>query len=698
MQSNPDQNGALNVFQELVRRDVLSLAFEHCPQQVLILDADSLRFVAANVAARRALGVSLARLRQMTPADLPGLSPGARLRRVLNRLRRRPSARARFDVALVPGSDLFVQVDALFVDGVAPSFAFYIGEPRTRDTMDQQEARGLRVAVEVLPDAFVLYDRDDRLVTCNAKYREFYGESAPAMVKGARFVDILRHGLARDQYKDAIGREEDWLKQRLAAHERADDIVEQQLSDGRWLRVFERKTPDGGRVGLRVDITEVKKQQAALDMLSRTDDLTGLLNRRGLLDRARAAAADLRPGHRMFAMQIDLDRFKIINERQGHDAGDAVLRAVAARISDPLLRPVAVARVGGDEFVILVTTRRQDESVLEMCRRLIDRLTEAVPHKGMSLNIGAGIGVAPYRPERSDPITDMLTGADVALQRVKQAGSGTAMMFRDSMREEAQRVHQMAEQMQLGLTRGEFEPYFQPQIDTSTREIIGFEALIRWIHPKDGMIPAYQFLDVAHRAGLTEALDEVVMDRACFAARQLLDWGCKAPRISINMSLAQVSDPGILSRLLHHMRAHNVTSENIHVELLESTLLDGQSNQIVSNVQNLIAAGFPVELDDFGTGHAAIATLRKFAVSCIKIDRSLVQNIDSDSELQVITAAIINLAKRLGIAVLAEGVETRTEEATLRTMGCHRVQGYLHARPMPLAALRDFLTEWELAG
>ena len=207
-----------------------------------------------------------------------------------------------------------------------------------------------------------------------------------------------------------------------------------------------------------------------------------------------------------------------------------------------------------------------------------------------------------------------------------------------------------------------------------------------------GLVSPFEFLPAAERAGLMGELDEVILDKSCAAAAILNKWGLSHASISVNMSMSLLQDTEILARLKRHTDQHGIRPCNLRLELLESTLLDARSDIIVKNAHKLIRHGYAVELDDFGTGHAAIATLRKFSVSRIKIDRSLVQDIDTDAELRVITSAIINLAEQLGIKALAEGVETSGEQDTLNEMGCFFAQGYFHARPMPLADLRAWIT------
>ena len=693
MQSNPDQINRLGAFQDLERRGLMPALFDRTPLQIYGFDATSLRFFAANPAACRATGMSLAELRRKRPQDLLRPEAARRLERLLVRIRLRATPALSTTIQLDQRIGLRLDLTIVYHDGPAPSFLACLGRISQAYRSASNAFATLETAIEALSDGFVLYDNRDRLVICNQRYRDLYSESAPAMTPGRTFEEILRYGLDRGQYEDAIGQEEEWLARRLDAHRTCAAPVEQHLSGDRWLRIEERPTQDGGRVGLRVDITAIKHHQAELNRLAITDDLTGLLNRRGLMDRLDRMRAALLRGQDLMVMQIDLDRFKTVNDVWGHEAGDAVLTASARRLSRIIGPGGAISRVGGDEFVVARPCGGGTAFSADFARQIIEALSDPIPLRGQSVRVGASVGFDHCRTDDARTLSDVLASADIAISHAKQSGGGVAVAFRDAMREESRRVHLMAEDIQRGLAAGEFEPFYQPQIDTRSGRITGMEALVRWRHPERGLVPAFQFLDVAQKSGLADALDDVVVDRACEAAQTLRRWGMKGSRISINLSASQISDPHIVSRLHGHMAAHGVSSDDLRVELLESTLIDQRSTQTVRNVHALIEAGFPVELDDFGTGHAAIATLRQFAVSCIKIDRSLVQNIDSDPELQVITAAIIDLAHRLRIDVLAEGVETEAEQVQLQTMGCHRAQGYLHARPMPLSDLHDFLRD-----
>ncbi len=701
METDPNETASFRMMVELEDRDLLQASFQTPLIETLAWDATTGKLVAANDAALAAIGLSLRELPRTEIATvLHGLS-APRINGFLARVKSRKNSCLTFR---------FNHHDRNGQLRRSRTLLRYQHEPRptfvahTQDISRYVAARTaalaaeetLTTAIDSLPDGFVLYDANDRLVICNDRYRKIYAASAPAMKKGATFREILQYGLDHGQYADGIGREEDWLAERLEAHKNLGDTVEQPLTNGQWLRIVERPTTDGGRVGLRIDITELKNHQALLEQNARTDHLTGLMNRRGLSDRLLALKQNSDPSLQIAVLHVDLDKFKAINDAQGHAAGDFVLRHCADILTAFSKDSQMVARVGGDEFIVLLPIV-QNLCAQAQASKLIRKLAAPISFQNRICNFGASIGISIFDPSSTDDIDGALTDADIALNVAKQTGRGVARVFEAEMRHDIVRQIQMGQLIRVGLQADQFEPFFQPQVDVQSRKIVGFESLIRWQHPERGLVPAFEFLPAAARAGLMDQLDHVVMQRSCSAIAQMIEWGVPNPRVSVNMSMAQLRDPQIGDQIQKYVHQFGVKPENLRIELLESTLLDERSSVIVNNVHHLIGLGFAVELDDFGTGHAAIATLRKFDVSRIKIDRSLVQDIDTDAELQEITGAIINLADRLDIKVLAEGVETESEQATLQTLGCHCAQGYLHARPMPLSQILPWIDGWTSA-
>ncbi|WP_223476711.1 sensor domain-containing protein [Oricola indica] len=804
--------------QRLREASVFGAMLEDSLNEIYVFDTGTLAFIEANRGARENLGYSIDELRAMTVIDIkPDIDEAAFRDLVADLLSgdektiRVESRHKRRD-----GSLYDVEIHLQMASGAPNRFVAFVLDitARKRAEAEAEAARQrLSAAIETLPDGFALYDADDRLVICNEHYRNIYPLSAPAMVPGATFEEILRHGLAHGEYVQAVGREEEWLSHRLAQHKAAETTVEQHLSNGRWLRIVERLTPDGGRVGLRIDITgqlesreraeraeqrlvdaikalpasfwlydsddrlvmfneryrdtfcgdpsflkpgiayeevvrqgvrqakkasfpgreddvvariishrheghsereyqladgrwvrsynqktsdgglvgfgiditEARVRQDELRHAASTDPLTGLANRRGLADYLEAIAKRAGDDCRIAIMHIDLDKFKAVNDAVGHDAGDHVLQYCAGVLLNAARGEGIVARVGGDEFVI-VCAAPNDEDIAGMADRLVQRLSAPIPYGEKSCHIGASIGVAFWSPNSEPDVQRRLTDADIALQQSKSRGRGRFHFFEDAMRRRALLSAELAQDICDGLKRDEFEPYLQPQFDLTSGALSGFEALIRWNHPEKGLLVPGEFLFAAEEANLMDALDQRMLERSCALAPELAIAGIENPRISINLSGLRLGDPKIVERIRSTTEAYAIGPHQIVLEILESTLLDERAAHVDNNLRDLVAAGFALELDDFGTGHAAIGNLRKYPLERIKNDRSLVAGIDSDVDLVMITSAITNLAKSLGLKVLAEGVETEAELAVLRQIGCTCVQGYLFARPMPIVS------------
>ena len=694
MRIDPDQSADLSALHQLVARGILHPLFEDSTALILVVDAETLRIVAVNAAARRAIGTGMRALQTQFLHDVFPIDPPDRMSHFMQAVARARRRQIRFRVAAPLNGGQIFDVDILKINETLPSFVIQARDVtetvRALETADRAEER-LLTAIDALSDGFALFDAEDRLVICNETYRHYYPESADAMVPGTPFIDILRHGLQNGQYAEAIGREDAWLADRMDRHLNSPGIVEQKLSNGRWLRIMERPTSDGGRVGLRIDISTLKEQQDALRRLAITDELTGLRNRRNLLEDIALMTQRLQPGQVVSIFHLDLDRFKAVNDIYGHDAGDHLLKHTAAILESALLPGDFTARMGGDEFIVVRRMVDDRNRMRDFAHELIDRISEPVGFGGQFLHVGASIGIASFATMCvGGAQATVLTTADLALYEAKKLG-GVAVFYEADMRDRLISDNDIAREVQTGLERQEFEAYFQPQIDARTGRCIGFEALLRWNHPRDGVLAAGKFLAIAQRAALADTLDTLMMNEACRCLQWLQAMGHVDVSVSINMSTAQLSDPRLLDRLEAALATYGVPRHLLHVELLESTLLDERTAHFLANVQAMVEAGFVVELDDFGTGHAAIAALRKFRVSRIKIDRSFVRYIDQDQELQKLTGAIVGMANSLDIGVLAEGVETQAEQDWLLRSGCPLAQGWLYGPAVPMARIGSFL-------
>ena len=694
MELDPDKTAHLTAMNHLMQRGVLSALYENAHDAVIVADVRTRRVLAANRIAEELTGHGLRTIRRHTLETLLPDADPARLRRLLKTLCKGTTARCRRSAFVRLDDTRTVSFCAMYLPGPDPTLILGITDQTAQMTaMTTAEAAQQRLgtAIEALSDGFVLYDSDDRLVICNDTYRRFYPNSAHTMRPGTPFRDILRAGLAAGEYKDAIGREDAWLEERLAAHRQIDRDVEQHLSSGRWLRIVERATPDGGRVGLRVDITALKAQQKRLHQMAITDELTGLRNRRDLSRDIDAWLDRLPPGRTLGIFHFDLMRFRVVNNAYGYEIGDRILKHCADIVRVGAGPDGIAARIGGNEFLVLKEVSADGHEVHGLAETIVHRLSSPFQVDGLQLMLGATAGVAVHGID-----TDGRSGvplpvaAQIALDDAKVRGCRIAR-FRSELKRAADTTNDLTRDLQRAIDNEEFEAHFQPQIDAEQHRCIGFEALMRWNHPTRGLLTAGTFLSIAQRAGLTSRLDDLAMRQACAAWRHLIDRGYAPVNMSINLSVAQLADSNFKQRLQAVLAHYAVPRAHIRLELLESTLLDEHTDHFVRNTESLVEAGFQVELDDFGTGHAAIASLRKFKVSQVKIDRSFVRHIDTDPELQDLTGAIVSLAQKLNIETLAEGVETSEEQECLLALGCSRSQGWLYSKALPLSDLPAYL-------
>lgn len=405
------------------------------------------------------------------------------------------------------------------------------------------------------------------------------------------------------------------------------------------------------------------------------DSLTGLPNRR-YLDNALAAFVE-KGDTNLVLLHIDLDRFKHINDTKGHAAGDALLVHVAALLRRNVGANDIVARIGGDEFVVLIAPAPEPDALQVIVDRIIADAARPMEWNGQECRSGVSIGIAEPRPGVG--ARQLLINADIALYRAKRAGRNCACRFTDSLHDEIVSKKQCADDILKGLERREFEPWYQLQFDATTLEIVGLEALVRWNHPERGLLLPGDFLDVAVDINAMSAIDRCVLERA---AEAIVAWdalGIRIPRVSVNVSARRLGDEaliGSLSRL-------PIDPSRVSFELLESMFLDDDSVALSTTIDGLKSLGFKIEIDDFGTGHASIASLLRIKPHRLKIDRQLVRPIVASERQRHLVRSIIEIGKSQGIAICAEGVETECHAVILRDLGCDTLQGYHLARPMP---------------
>jgi diguanylate cyclase (GGDEF)-like protein len=464
-------------------------------------------------------------------------------------------------------------------------------------------------------------------------------------------------------------------------------------SDGRVIGTFAfyfstcREANDLERliVGACVDLCAIALEQeernAKIHRLAYFDPLTGAANRVAL-ERygAGVTPAAIAQGARVALHCIDLDNFKEINDTLGHRAGDLVLEVVAERIRAKLSSGDFFARVGGDEFIVVQSGAASKSDIRDFAFGLMSAMSAPLELEDAAVNIGASIGIA-RAPEDGADLADLMKKGDIALYDAKASGRGRVRFFDAAIETSLAANRRIRQELKRALAGNELDLHFQPIVDLATEEINGFEALVRWRHPIDGLREPAQFLPVAEKAGLMCEIGDWVLRRACALATSLPE----TMRVCVNLSPVQLEKPGFALDVASAVLSSGLSPRRLELEITESTLLV-ESSATLACLSDIRSIGVSVALDDFGTGCSALSHLRAFPIDRIKIDRSFVQEAVARPETAAIVRTIIGLARDLGVKTTAEGVETKAQLRMLREFGCDEIQGYLISRPRELDA------------
>ncbi|MBU2192779.1 MAG: EAL domain-containing protein [Alphaproteobacteria bacterium] len=421
------------------------------------------------------------------------------------------------------------------------------------------------------------------------------------------------------------------------------------------------------------------------------DGLTGLHNRTFLTDHFDTLIKGARRRHeRMAVIQIDLDRFKQINDTLGHSAGDYVLVATAQRMRETCRASDLCVRLGGDEFVMILQGAGTTEDINMVARRIMERINEPISFHGATILPGASAGIAVY-PVDAENAKDLIVHADLALYSAKKLGGGAFSFFSEELRLELEHRKQLENDMRTAIAEKSFQVYFQPQVSLSDGTIAGTEALVRWDHATRGMIPPGEFIPVAEKSGLMAQIGRIVISKAIQQAAEWHRAGLYFGRLAVNVSGTELREPDFDVFLFGELEVAGLPAEKLSLEIVESVILDDEKTGIASKLRQIRAAGVHLELDDFGTGYASLSHVNPNEIDRLKIDRRFVQNINSNSDNTKIVRAITELARGLGISIIAEGAETEEELTSLMSIGCDQVQGYSIAFPMPQDKAREWL-------
>lgn len=439
-------------------------------------------------------------------------------------------------------------------------------------------------------------------------------------------------------------------------------------------------------------VTELKEQ---LTYRASHDSLTALANRGHFLeetqraiDRARQQGA---PHRGPTVLYIDLDGFKEVNDSLGHHSGDTLLQVVASRLRSCVRSGDLLARVGGDEFAVLLDGSADDAVASATATRIGARISDPVDLMGRLVMVGVSIGIASSSPD-TPTVSDLVRCADIAMYSAKRAGGRQYAFYRPT-RQVATRPRYSAAELTSAIERGQVVVHYQPIVDLRTGTIVGVEALVRWHHPTDGELQPDAFIPLAERSGLITALGNHVLRRACLDAREWLDHPRAANLfVAVNLSATQLADTGLLSQVTAAVQDAGISPSSLLLEITETTLMRDQT-AAADTLTQLKDLGVQLAVDDFGTGYSSLAYLRRFPVDMLKIASEFTQGIDSTPDENVVTQAIIQLADTLGLRTVAEGIETSTQHNHLAELSCAFGQGYLFSHPVPSDQIHQLLAE-----
>ena len=592
------------------------------------------------------------------------------------------------------GSALLVAVVIL-----VSAWSWQLTKARRRERQAQET---YAAASEASPDAFFVLrsitDQQDRvadftIVTTNSRAEQLTGlrkeqlagQRMSVMLPGAFsagiFADLAAVAL------DGVTHETEWLARALPQGER-------------WL-YRQAVAVEGGVVVIVRDITERKLAEQRIRHLAHHDDLTGLPNRsllRERLDQAIAAAAG--GGGAVGLAFIDLDGFKLVNDALGHNAGDALLKVVGARMARCLGAGDTLARFGGDEFVILLPALAGEPgSIAPLLERVRQAVTEPVLVEGQEVQVSCSIGVTVY-PRDGVDANALMMHADVAMYRAKELGNDNVQFYASEMNASIDEKLMLLEGLRDALDTCaddhagpcQFELLYQPKVDLRSGRLFGVEALIRWHHPEQGLVSPDRFIGLAEESGLIVPIGEWVLRTACAQSVAWRAAGLPPVSMSVNVSARQFEDKRLVERIADALRASGLPPEGLEVEVTESLIMRDLGRS-VDKMRELKAMGVSLSIDDFGTGYSSLSALKSFPISRLKIDKSFVADLADRADDQAIALAVISLGHKLNLRVIAEGVETEQQRDFLRANDCDEMQGYLFSRPLPAQALARLLAD-----
>ncbi|WP_022850270.1 EAL domain-containing protein [Limisalsivibrio acetivorans] len=537
-------------------------------------------------------------------------------------------------------------------------------------------------------EAISITDKDANIIQINNSFTEVTGYTEEEVLgKNPRILKSDRHS---DEFYErmwnAINREGRWSGEIWNRRKTGEAYPE-------WLNIFCIYNQEGeivNYVSAFHDISEYKDKEAKIKYQAHHDALTGLPNRFLINDRLEHAISHAQRVQKQIAVIfMDLDNFKRINDTLGHPMGDKLLQHVADHLKSLMRDEDTVGRLGGDEFVIIIEEIEEPAYLTSVCQRILDSFAEPVVLDGHELYISTSIGIT-YFPDDGKNSEELIMNADIAMYSAKERGKNNFRFFTGTMNEEMKRRHELETMVRKGLENGEFVPFYQPRVDTASGRVNGMEALARWFPEEGKMVSPAEFIPVMEETGLIVDLGRQMFEQSCEFVKRVEEETGKRLKVSVNLSPKQLERQELVPQMLSSVKRIGIGLDMVEVELTESDIMK-DVDRTKDVLDRITGAGISVFIDDFGTGYSSMYYLKHLPIQGLKIDRSFINEIDSDQNDAAIVSTMIRLADGFRLRVVAEGVENETQASILKELGCYEIQGYFYGKPMPAEQFIEFI-------
>lgn len=560
----------------------------------------------------------------------------------------------------------------------------------TARKLQDEEQRLAATVFEAASEGIIILDPDYRVIQANAAFSQVTGYRQEEVI-GRNVAALIGTREARRRYhliRDELEQRGSWQGELMDTRKNGELYPQ-------WLQlnvVRDSRGQVSHVVGFFTDLTARREAEERLRYLANYDDLTGLANRVLFKDRLHEASQRARQGgHSLALLHIDLDRFKVLNDSLGHEGADQLLRQVSRRLTQAVPEADTIARLAGDEFAVILDAYGSVANLARQASRLLGKLRMPMTVGGHELVISGSLGIS-LLPDNARDISALISQANMAMQHAKHLGGNTFQFFTDNLQACTLERLKMENQLRKAIEEGQLEVFYQPKLCLADNSLNAAEALVRWRHPQQGLVPPGDFIGLAEETGLIAPIGEFVLRQACQQAREWQRQGLADIRVSVNLSMHQLRQGNLVSLVRQVLEETGLPARMLELELTESHLLENVEN-VIATFHQLRRIGVKLAIDDFGTGYSSLSYLKRFPVDYVKIDQTFIRDLSAGGEDAAITRAIIAMAHSLELKVVAEGVENHEQLSFLRSQRCDEIQGYLISPPVEATQFVRLLKE-----